>query len=158
MPIRVGDSWKTIEMRRVVLPGTRRCRHQVEVGEADAVSQPGRFSGRERIQLSCSGQGRRQEGCLPHDTRPEQGNSRETDGRKPVWRTLPEVAPGGRREACAPRRDGPQFDRRRSPFCCHRCENRPTLANEMKRRAARCGLISICGAGGTAIAMILERD
>ena len=33
-----------------------------------------------------------------------------------------------------------------------------TLTNEMKRREARFGLISICGAGGTAIAMILERD
>ena len=33
-----------------------------------------------------------------------------------------------------------------------------TLANEMQRRDARCGLISICGAGGTAVAMILERD
>jgi acetyl-CoA acetyltransferase family protein len=33
-----------------------------------------------------------------------------------------------------------------------------TLANEMKRRDARYGLISICGAGATAGAMILERD
>ena len=33
-----------------------------------------------------------------------------------------------------------------------------TLANEMKRRNARYGLISICGAGATAVAMILERD
>jgi acetyl-CoA acetyltransferase family protein len=33
-----------------------------------------------------------------------------------------------------------------------------TLANEMKRRQARYGLVSICGAGATASAMILERD
>lgn len=33
-----------------------------------------------------------------------------------------------------------------------------TLANEMKRRRARYGLVSICGAGATASAMILERD
>ena len=33
-----------------------------------------------------------------------------------------------------------------------------TLANEMKRRGAKHGLVSICGAGGTAAAMILERD
>ncbi len=32
-----------------------------------------------------------------------------------------------------------------------------TLANELKRRAARYGLVSICGAGATAVAMILER-
>mgnify|MGYP000058818313 FL=1 len=33
-----------------------------------------------------------------------------------------------------------------------------TLANEMKRRNARYGLISICAAGGMAAAMILERS
>ena len=32
-----------------------------------------------------------------------------------------------------------------------------TLANEMRRRDARYGLVSICGAGATAVAMILER-
>jgi acetyl-CoA acetyltransferase family protein len=33
-----------------------------------------------------------------------------------------------------------------------------TLANEMKRRNARYGLVSICGAGGTASATLLERE
>ncbi len=33
-----------------------------------------------------------------------------------------------------------------------------TLANEMKRRRSRYGLVSICGAGATAAAIILERD
>ncbi len=33
-----------------------------------------------------------------------------------------------------------------------------TLANELKRRNARFGLISVCGAGATAAAMILERS
>jgi acetyl-CoA acetyltransferase len=33
-----------------------------------------------------------------------------------------------------------------------------TLANELKRRSARYGLVSICGAGATAVAMILERS
>lgn len=32
-----------------------------------------------------------------------------------------------------------------------------TLANELARRSARYGLVSICGAGATAVAMILER-
>ena len=32
-----------------------------------------------------------------------------------------------------------------------------TLANELKRRSGRYGLVSICGAGATAVAMILER-
>ena len=32
-----------------------------------------------------------------------------------------------------------------------------TLANALKRRDARHGLISICGAGATAVAMLLER-
>ncbi len=44
------------------------------------------------------------------------------------------------------------------PFAATGARIVTTLANEMKRRDARCGLISICGAGGTAIAMILERD
>jgi acetyl-CoA acyltransferase len=33
-----------------------------------------------------------------------------------------------------------------------------TLANELKRRDARFGLVSICGAGATAVAMLLERS
>lgn len=33
-----------------------------------------------------------------------------------------------------------------------------TLANELARRSARYGLVSICGAGATAVAMILERS
>jgi acetyl-CoA acyltransferase len=33
-----------------------------------------------------------------------------------------------------------------------------TLANQMKRQNARYGLISICGAGATAGAVILERS
>jgi acetyl-CoA acetyltransferase family protein len=33
-----------------------------------------------------------------------------------------------------------------------------TLANALKRRSARYGLVSICGAGATAVAMILERE
>jgi acetyl-CoA acetyltransferase len=32
-----------------------------------------------------------------------------------------------------------------------------TLANELNRRNARYGLVSICGAGATAVAMLLER-
>ena len=32
-----------------------------------------------------------------------------------------------------------------------------TLANELTRRSGRYGLVSICGAGATAVAMILER-
>ncbi|MCK5364756.1 MAG: acetyl-CoA C-acyltransferase, partial [Gammaproteobacteria bacterium] len=32
-----------------------------------------------------------------------------------------------------------------------------TLANELQRRSGRYGLVSICGAGATAVAMILER-
>ena len=32
-----------------------------------------------------------------------------------------------------------------------------TLANELERRSGRYGLLSICGAGATAVAMILER-
>ena len=32
-----------------------------------------------------------------------------------------------------------------------------TIANELKRRDARLGLVSICGAGATAVAMLLER-
>ena len=44
------------------------------------------------------------------------------------------------------------------PFAATGIRIATTLANEMKRRKARYGLISICGAGGTAVAMILERD
>ena len=33
-----------------------------------------------------------------------------------------------------------------------------TLANELKRRGGRYGLVSICGAGATAVAMLLERS
>lgn len=33
-----------------------------------------------------------------------------------------------------------------------------TLANELRRREARYGLVSICGAGATAVAMLLERS
>jgi acetyl-CoA acetyltransferase len=33
-----------------------------------------------------------------------------------------------------------------------------TLANEMKRRGSKYGLVSICAAGAMAAAMILERD
>lgn len=44
------------------------------------------------------------------------------------------------------------------PFAATGARIATTLANEMKRRAARYGLISVCGAGATAGAMILERD
>ncbi len=44
------------------------------------------------------------------------------------------------------------------PFAATGIRIATTLASEMKRRGARYGLISICGAGGTASAMILERD
>ncbi len=44
------------------------------------------------------------------------------------------------------------------PFAATGARIVTTLANEMKRRNVRLGLVSICGAGGTAIAMILERD
>jgi acetyl-CoA acetyltransferase family protein len=44
------------------------------------------------------------------------------------------------------------------PFAATGARIVTTLANEMKRRNAKYGLISICGAGATASAMILERD
>ncbi|MFQ6023958.1 MAG: acetyl-CoA C-acyltransferase [Acidiferrobacterales bacterium] len=44
------------------------------------------------------------------------------------------------------------------PFAATGARIVTTLANEMKRRDARYALISICGAGATASAMILERD
>ncbi len=44
------------------------------------------------------------------------------------------------------------------PFSATGIRITTTLANEMKRRNSRLGLISICGAGGTAAAMIIERD
>ena len=44
------------------------------------------------------------------------------------------------------------------PFSATGIRIATTLANEMKRRGARYGLISICGAGATAGAMLLERD
>ncbi len=44
------------------------------------------------------------------------------------------------------------------PFAATGIRIATTLANEMKRRDAKYGLISICGAGGTASAMLLERD
>lgn len=43
------------------------------------------------------------------------------------------------------------------PFAATGARIITTLANEMKRRDARYGLVSICGAGATAAAMILER-
>ena len=44
------------------------------------------------------------------------------------------------------------------PFSATGIRITTTLANEMKRRNSHLGLISICGAGGTAAAMIIERD
>lgn len=44
------------------------------------------------------------------------------------------------------------------PFAATGIRIATTLANEMARRNARYGLISICGAGATAGAMLLERD
>lgn len=44
------------------------------------------------------------------------------------------------------------------PFAATGIRIATTLANEMKRRNSRYGLISICGAGATAAAMLLERD
>lgn len=43
------------------------------------------------------------------------------------------------------------------PFAATGARIVTTLANELKRREARYGLVSICGAGGTAVAMLLER-
>jgi acetyl-CoA acetyltransferase len=44
------------------------------------------------------------------------------------------------------------------PFAATGVRIATTLANEMKRRNSRYGLISICAAGAMAQAMILERD
>ena len=44
------------------------------------------------------------------------------------------------------------------PFAATGARIVTTLANEMKRRNARYGLVSICAAGAQASAMILERD
>ncbi len=43
------------------------------------------------------------------------------------------------------------------PFAATGARIVTTLANELKRRNARYGLVSICGAGATAVAMLLER-
>lgn len=43
------------------------------------------------------------------------------------------------------------------PFAATGARIVTTLANEMKRRDVRYGLVSICGAGATAVAMLLER-
>lgn len=43
------------------------------------------------------------------------------------------------------------------PFAATGIRIATTLASEMQRRGVRYGLISICGAGATAAAMILER-
>ena len=43
------------------------------------------------------------------------------------------------------------------PFAATGARIVTTLANELKRRDARYGLVSICGAGATAVAMLLER-
>ena len=44
------------------------------------------------------------------------------------------------------------------PFAATGARIATTLANEMERRNARYGIISVCGAGSTAVAMLLERD
>ena len=44
------------------------------------------------------------------------------------------------------------------PFAATGARIVTTLANEMRRRGARYGLVSICAAGAQASAMILERD
>ncbi len=44
------------------------------------------------------------------------------------------------------------------PFAATGARIVTTLANELKRRDARYGLVSICGAGATAVAMLLERS
>ncbi len=43
------------------------------------------------------------------------------------------------------------------PFAATGARIVTTLANEMKRRGAKYGLVSICAAGAAASAMILER-
>ena len=44
------------------------------------------------------------------------------------------------------------------PFAATGARIVTTIANEMKRREARYGLVSICAAGAQASAMVLERD
>ena len=44
------------------------------------------------------------------------------------------------------------------PFTATGIRITTALTNEMKRRNARLGLISICGTGGTAATMIIERE
>ena len=44
------------------------------------------------------------------------------------------------------------------PFAATGARIVTTLANELKRRDARYGLVSICGAGATAVAMLIERS
>ena len=44
------------------------------------------------------------------------------------------------------------------PFAATGARIITTLANEMARRDVRYGLVSICGAGATAAALILERN
>jgi acetyl-CoA acetyltransferase len=44
------------------------------------------------------------------------------------------------------------------PFAATGARIVTTIANEMKRSGARYGLVSICGAGATAVAMILKRN
>ncbi len=44
------------------------------------------------------------------------------------------------------------------PFAATGARIVTTLANEMKRRKVRYGLVSICAAGAQASAMVLERD
>ena len=44
------------------------------------------------------------------------------------------------------------------PFAATGARIVTTLANELRRRDARYGLVSICGAGATAVAMLLERS
>jgi acetyl-CoA acetyltransferase len=43
------------------------------------------------------------------------------------------------------------------PFAATGARITTTLANELDRRDARYGVISICGAGATAVAMLLQR-
>ena len=44
------------------------------------------------------------------------------------------------------------------PFAATGARIATTLANEMARRKAKYGLISVCAAGGMACAMLLERE
>ena len=43
------------------------------------------------------------------------------------------------------------------PFAATGVRMAVTLANELRRRGSRYGLVSICGAGATAVAMVIER-